>query len=280
MTRGDSTALGLLYDRHAPLMLALCQRIAGGGAEAEDLVHEVFLEAWRRAGDYDAGRGSVRSVAALASAQPRARLSEKSARVSRRASGDERSFFRGARRSEPGAEPGRGPQQGATRPAGLALEQQRVLALGYFEGLSSSEIAERLSIPIGTVKSRTASALAALRQALLETGVHHETDLFNELLAADVTAVEDLTTLARALPATAPGSGARARLLAATQEPAWRWAPFFDRLGQLFELGEAALVTIAERAAKASEWKTLPCPVCACFNSSLAPRWRAPTRAS
>lgn len=52
----------------------------------------------------------------------------------------------------------------------LPREQQSVLLLGYFEGLSSSEIASALSIPIGTVKSRTAAALAALRSALASEG--------------------------------------------------------------------------------------------------------------
>lgn len=169
MARGDSTALGLLYDRHAPLMSALCQRIAGGAAEAQDLVHEVFLEAWRRAADYDPARGSVRSWLLLR-ARSRALDLRKSARVSRRASGDDRSFF--DELGDPSQEPSRGADHSKVQHALLALplDQQRVLALGYFEGLSSSEIAERLAIPIGTVKSRTAAALAALRLALLESG--------------------------------------------------------------------------------------------------------------
>jgi RNA polymerase sigma-70 factor (ECF subfamily) len=50
----------------------------------------------------------------------------------------------------------------------LPPDQRTVLLLGYFEGMSSSEIAERVGIPLGTVKSRVAAALATLRQTLAE----------------------------------------------------------------------------------------------------------------
>ena len=51
----------------------------------------------------------------------------------------------------------------------LPAEQREVLLLGYFEGLSSSEIAERVGVPVGTVKSRVAAALSALRSALSDS---------------------------------------------------------------------------------------------------------------
>jgi RNA polymerase sigma-70 factor (ECF subfamily) len=50
----------------------------------------------------------------------------------------------------------------------MTADEQRVIELGYFEGLSSSEIAERIGAPIGTVKSRTRTALQKLRAALGE----------------------------------------------------------------------------------------------------------------
>ena len=52
----------------------------------------------------------------------------------------------------------------------------RLLLLGYFEGLSSSEIAERIDAPIGTVKSRVAAALAKLRAGLGEPGIQPEVE--------------------------------------------------------------------------------------------------------
>jgi len=61
VANGDTRALAALYDRHAPLMLVLARRIVLGTSEAEDIVHDVFVEAWRRAADYDETRGSVKA---------------------------------------------------------------------------------------------------------------------------------------------------------------------------------------------------------------------------
>ena len=61
MARGDNDALGALYDRHCPVLLAIAVRILGDPREAEDLVHDVLLEAWNKADDYDRARGSVRT---------------------------------------------------------------------------------------------------------------------------------------------------------------------------------------------------------------------------
>jgi RNA polymerase sigma-70 factor (ECF subfamily) len=67
-----------------------------------------------------------------------------------------------------GEDPALGPDRQAVRRAlaQLPAEQRQVLELGYFEGLSSSEIAERVRAPVGTVKSRVAAALSKLRAAV------------------------------------------------------------------------------------------------------------------
>ena len=61
MATGSTEALAALYDSHAAPMFALAQRMLGDRRDAEDLVHDVFLEAWRRSSAYDPARGSVRS---------------------------------------------------------------------------------------------------------------------------------------------------------------------------------------------------------------------------
>ncbi|HET9932043.1 MAG TPA: sigma-70 family RNA polymerase sigma factor [Polyangiaceae bacterium] len=167
MARGNSEALGALYDRYAPLLLALVERVAARGAEAEDLVHDVFLEAWRRAADYDAARGTVKSWLLLR-ARSRALDHKKSARVARHGGGSDSVFLEQI--SDGSAEPSLAPDQSRLREVLLSLpsEQRTVLVLGYFEGMSSSEIAERVGIPLGTVKSRVAAALANLRQTLAD----------------------------------------------------------------------------------------------------------------
>jgi len=168
MARGDSAALALLYDRYSGNMLALAQRIVGRGAEAEDVIHDVFLEAWRHAADYDASRGSVKSWLLLRT-RSRSLDVQKSARVSKQASGLDDAWL--AELGDPNHDTTAGADQTRVRKvlAALPPEQREVLLLGYFEGLSSSEIAERVGVPLGTVKSRVAAALSALRSALSDS---------------------------------------------------------------------------------------------------------------
>jgi RNA polymerase sigma-70 factor (ECF subfamily) len=165
MARGKTDALAKLYDVHAPVMLALAQRILGSKNDAEDLVHDVFLEAWRRAADYDPERGTVRAWLVLRT-RSRAIDSRKSAKVSRTVSVGDTGWLE---RLLGGADDvsGSADRDLVRRTLRELPEDQRmVLLLGYFEGLSSSEIAARLATPIGTVKSRVAKGLSRLREAL------------------------------------------------------------------------------------------------------------------
>jgi RNA polymerase sigma-70 factor (ECF subfamily) len=159
---GDRTGLAALYDRYAPILLGMAMRIIRDRREAEDLLHDVFLEVWRSARDYDLTRGRVRTwlVVRLRS---RALDVLKSARVSRR-SGDPEVLERMVAEPEAGESPDR--QRVRNVLAELTAEQRQVLELAYFDGQSCSEIAAQLAIPIGTVKSRLAAGLSRLRQLL------------------------------------------------------------------------------------------------------------------
>ncbi|HEY2404781.1 MAG TPA: sigma-70 family RNA polymerase sigma factor [Polyangiaceae bacterium] len=168
MARGDTAAIAALYDRHARQMLGLAERIAGGRPQAEDLVHDVFVEAWRCAADYDQTRGSVKAWLLLRT-RSRAIDYRKSANVARTVVGADTLL---ATLADPVAEVDVTDRSRLrARLAALSEEQREVLVLGYFEGLSSSEIAERIAVPIGTVKSRVAAALASLRRSLRECEV-------------------------------------------------------------------------------------------------------------
>jgi RNA polymerase sigma-70 factor (ECF subfamily) len=160
LAEGDERALGRLYDRHAPVLLALGDRILKNRREAEDLLHDVFVEVWRQAGDYDVARGPVATWLRLrmrCRAIDRVRL----ARIARSSPLDE------ATTSAP--DHGPDPEEAADGQrlhhalSALPSDQATVLMLGYFEGLSSSEIADRCGIPLGTVKSRVAAAMTKLR---------------------------------------------------------------------------------------------------------------------
>jgi RNA polymerase sigma-70 factor (ECF subfamily) len=167
LVRGDQEALGQLYDRHGSLLFALALRILHDRAQAEDLLHDVFLEAWHHARDFDPARGTVRAWLVT---RARSRALDRRASQSRQAKVVD----------QLGREAGEGGGGGGGQAAAASLDRERVhqhmaslpaeliavLELAYFEGASSSEMAERLGIPIGTVKSRMARAIAALRQQL------------------------------------------------------------------------------------------------------------------
>jgi len=137
----------------------------GGQPAAEDIVNDVFLEAWRRAADYDVARGSVKAWLLLRT-RSRAIDFRKSAGVARTVPTGDGAWLESL--VETPVDVSEAPDRARLRRVlgALTAEQREVLVLGYFEGLSSSEIATRLAIPMGTVKSRVAAALGALRQAL------------------------------------------------------------------------------------------------------------------
>lgn len=165
---GDRAALARLYDEYSDRLLALARRLLRNPREAEDLVHDVFIEVWRHAGEYSAERGSARSwlVVRLRS---RAIDRLKSTGYSRVMCVDGEALERSiVSQQPPPSAPSFDFEGEKVRQAVEALpaDQRAVLELSYFEGLSLAEAAERLGAPLGTIKSRLARALTRLRQDL------------------------------------------------------------------------------------------------------------------
>ena len=165
MSQGDRAALAELYERHAQTLLSLAYLLLRDRPEAEDVLHDVFLEAYRRAAEYSEVRGSVRTWLLL---RTRSRALDRL-----RSKGRRQSLLLGVTREseQAGGKPSdlAGIADRHRLPAALAQipePQQRVIELAYFEGLSTVEISSRLGIPAGTVKSRTHAAITALRSAL------------------------------------------------------------------------------------------------------------------
>ena len=162
----DADALGELYDRHAARLLGLAHRILGDTGEAEEVVQETFLHAWKAASSFDPSRGSVvawllvaarsRSIDRLRTRKPAAPRSPTGADPLERipAAGDiEAESAAREWESECRAAIGK-----------LPSEQREALDLAYFEGLTHSEIAQRTGTPLGTVKTRIRLGLMKLRE--------------------------------------------------------------------------------------------------------------------
>jgi RNA polymerase sigma-70 factor, ECF subfamily len=160
---GDREALGALYDLHAPVLMGLARRILGTPAAAEDLLHDLFLEVWQHAAEYAPARGSVRAWLIV---RARSRALDRLGRQGRESKVVERISTETDAAVAPGAAVAIDGAQVRQLLTDLEGELRAVLELAYFEGLSSSEMAERLGIPLGTVKSRVARALGALREAM------------------------------------------------------------------------------------------------------------------
>lgn len=155
LARGERSALTELYRRHAHGMAALARRILSSMREAEDIVHDVFVEAWEHAGDFDPARGSVRQWLLL---RVRCRSLDRLRALGRRAPADGTDDAH-----RPSPETAMDARRARRALADLPPEQVQVLELSYFGGLSVGDIARELEIPVGTVKSRLAAGLSRLR---------------------------------------------------------------------------------------------------------------------
>jgi RNA polymerase sigma-70 factor, ECF subfamily len=170
LAAGDQAALGALYDRHARGVFSLACRIVSDRSEAEDVVQEVFAQAWRQAVRYDPSRATVTGWLLMMT----------------RARAIDRVRARGARPIAADVEipnlPDLGPGQESAAITSESVQrlrdalrelpaaQRTALELAYYEGLTQADIAERLREPLGTVKTRMRSALQKLRAAL-QSGV-------------------------------------------------------------------------------------------------------------
>jgi len=174
MAGGDSAgALERFYHRFGGLVLGVVQRILASRAESEEVLQEIFFELWRRAPQYDRQRASV-TTWVVTVARSRA-LDARRARARRPTAqkvggeGDEGVIAPAPEADRPDLQTVASERREAVRAALTRLtgEQREALELAYFEGLSHSEIAERLGLPLGTVKSRILAAMKVLRVGLV-----------------------------------------------------------------------------------------------------------------
>jgi RNA polymerase sigma-70 factor (ECF subfamily) len=164
---GDENALAALYDRHGRTAYGVALRVLRDPHLAEDAVQEAFLALWRTAASFDPSRSAPstwihvlvhrRAVDLVRREARRATVDMGETEVSDPTPGTDETAMVRERRAH---------TQAALAQLGPA--HRTVLELAYYGGLTQSEIASRLEIPLGTVKSRTSFALARLGEHLAE----------------------------------------------------------------------------------------------------------------
>jgi RNA polymerase sigma factor (sigma-70 family) len=172
--RGDRDAFGRLYDMYGGAAYGLALRIVRDRDLAADVVQNTFLAVWSQATQFDSSRGQPSTWILTMTHHKAVDMvrREERRRADALPEGDDR------------PDPGAGVEQQAW--LSMAGEQVRaalarlpdpyreIIELAYFAGFTQSELAERLALPIGTVKSRTFAAMSALRQLLSESGMNPE----------------------------------------------------------------------------------------------------------
>jgi RNA polymerase sigma-70 factor (ECF subfamily) len=167
MIDGDPEGLTALYARHGRLVYSLALRIVRDQGDAEDVTQDVFVQAWRQAERFDTRRGSVaawlltvtraRAIDLLrrrrSRPQPADDLAEPEARDDAPRQDAQLEFTERAK---------------VVRAAlnSLPFVQRLAIELAFFDGLTHTEIAEQLEVPLGTVKTRVRQGLSRLRDIL------------------------------------------------------------------------------------------------------------------
>jgi RNA polymerase sigma-70 factor (ECF subfamily) len=163
---GQIEALGVLYDRHIGLVYGLACKVLNNTQEAEDLAQDIFINLAKAS--YAPDRGSLRTFLAIL---------VRSRAIDRVRSRNTATEFLGRWK------PSRSQEIAANSPieqvsqqeqsqevqaalAQLSEEQQKILRMAYYDGLTQSEIATQLAIPLGTVKARARRGLLKMRQTL------------------------------------------------------------------------------------------------------------------
>lgn len=164
---GDRQAFASLYDRHAPMCYGVILRILKSESDAEEVLQEAWVYAWRQLGEFDAQRAQLSTwLVMIARSRALDRLRANRARGVR-----EENAQAGAAPSAPSTPADHAEQDELTREmrgalASLTDNQREALELAFFQGLSHAQVAERVGAPLGTVKSRIRDGLRSLGRLL------------------------------------------------------------------------------------------------------------------
>lgn len=164
MTQGQAKALGILYDRHVGLVYGIALKILVNPQEAEDLTHDIFVRLMQQS--YDPKRGSLRTFLAILTRSRAIDRWRSQQRAAQKTQQYLQTDYPKAVMLEDESEQQAKNQEVHSALAKLPEQQQQLLTMTYYEGLTQAAIAERLDLPLGTVKSTVRRGLLKLRQIL------------------------------------------------------------------------------------------------------------------
>lgn len=163
---GRTSCLGRLYEREAPMLLAVALRIVRRREMADEVLHESFLDIWRGASTFDPARGPARAWLvgivrhrALKAIRGRARETSLPDGLAEAIADEAPDAHARLEAAQDGAALHRCLER-------LEPERRRIIRLAYMDGLSQTEIAALIGAPLGTVKAWTRRSLLALRDCL------------------------------------------------------------------------------------------------------------------
>jgi RNA polymerase sigma-70 factor (ECF subfamily) len=163
---GDQAAFATMYDQLAPTVFGVARRVLRDPTQAEEVTQEVFTEIWRQAARFDAGRGSVRTWAlTIAHRRSVDRVRSEQAhrdRQARTAAVD----LTADPSPEDSAVDTEDRERARAAMAELSDAQREALELAFYDGLTHVQIAERLGVALGTVKTRIRDGLIRLRATM------------------------------------------------------------------------------------------------------------------
>ena len=167
LRRRDPDAMSDLYDRYSRIVYSVILRVVRNASVAEELAQETFLRAWNRAGDFDGARGKLvpwlltiarnRAIDYL-----RSTAGQQQSNTFELLSSERVTLFVNTEDRMLDLEQARRIRAAFSQ---LNKNQREVLELAYFEGLSQSEMAEKLGQPLGTIKTWVRTALTNLRES-------------------------------------------------------------------------------------------------------------------
>ncbi len=169
VAQGDHEAFSALYDRFSTPLYSLALKMLTNEAEAQDLLQEVFLSIWNKAGTFQPDRGSAFSwvVAQLRNrAIDRIRSRQRHGELIEANAPDLEPTGSATASSAEDCDVNERAREVRSALGQLSDEQRQVLRLAFFEGLTQVEIAQKLEEPLGTIKARAHRGMARLRTIL------------------------------------------------------------------------------------------------------------------